>query len=445
MSALANPVTWIVAAVLVAACAGPRDAVIRVGRQLTASWALAALAALVIANLGVRVALGLVAPGDFAGEILAARSVASGGPLYSANMTRDRVILRQVSPGPVATAVASWLPASLAAQTRERNAVGIAAQSHPPTVFATIVPLVRLIGAEPAFVVVSVVSVTSAAIVAWCLAVATLTRPDRRQLLLVVLLVAGWQPTLAAIRDGQLGMVIAALAIGGWWMMRGAGKRAGGVLVGVATALKFYPGALLFALLVRSRRGLAWAVAAAAVCVVASGAVFGLQSWMAYLDVVREGALGHLISATNLALAARFAHVLPRAIAIQFWLAAAALLLAVTAWRSFRERDSASGFDLSFARFSCLAVVLSPTAWGHYLPLLAQPLAVLLGKSVLTGHRGRLAAAAGLALLLSLPIAETTGIWSLGTIGWTNALLSPTTAILALWAMLMVESPAPRS
>jgi hypothetical protein len=445
MAALANPVTWIVAAVLAAACAGSRGAVGRLGRLLTGTWILAALAALVVANLGVRVALGLVAPGDFSGEILAARSIAAGGPLYSADLTKDRVTLRQAPPGPLATTVASWLPASGAAQARERNHIGIAAQSHPPTVFAAVVPLVRLLGAEPAFVVVSAISVLAAAGMALCLVAAAIVRPDRPQFVLAALLVAGWQPTLAAIRDGQLSVVIAGCAIAGWWMARGGGERAGGAFVGVATALKFYPGALLFALAIRSWRAVAWAGVTCAACVIASAAIFGPQSWIAYRDMARDGALGQLVSGTNLSLAARFAHVLPRETAIQCWLVTSALLLAITAWRSVRERHVVSAFDISFARFSCLAIVLSPTAWGHYLPLLAQPFAVLLRRGVDTGHRWSLAAAAGLALLLSLPIAETTGIWSLGTIGWTNMLLSPTSAILALWAVLMVEWPAPRS
>jgi hypothetical protein len=445
MSALANPVIWIVAAVLLLACSSSVDAVGRLGRILTHPAALLALAIVVTANLGVRVALGLVAPGDFAGEIIAARSIESGGSMYSADLVRDRVAVRQIAPGPLVSAVASWLPASLVGQARERNSVGIAAQAHPPTVLALIAPLVLLTGAEPAFVLVSTFSVVAAFGLAWCLVSAVVPRPEWRHFAVGALLVAGWQPSLAAIRDGQLSVVIAACAICGWWALRRAREAAGGVLVGIATVLKFYPAALMLALAVRSRRALAWAIVAGALAVVATIAAFGVQPWLAYRDVVADGALGHLASGTNLSVAARLAHVFPRAVALDLWAVGSVILLALTLWRSRREREFPASIDLSFARFSCLAIALSPTAWGHYLPLLAQPFAILLRSALDARDRGRLVAAAGLALLLSVPIAETTGIWSLGITGWTNALLSPTTAILVLWAVLMVEAPGPRS
>jgi hypothetical protein len=147
----------------------------------------------------------------------------------------------------------------------------------------------------------------------------------------------------------------------------------------------------------------------------------------------------------NLSLVARLNQVLPRTAAFVVWAVGGALLVALTVWRS-REQAGAGGIDLSFARLACLAIVLSPTAWAHYLFLAAQPLAVLL-RTAIAGHRAGLAAAAvGLTLLLGLPVAERSGIWpSVQTGGPLNAIFSPTTVLLALWMLLMIETPDRRA
>jgi hypothetical protein len=448
MSVLLNPVAWLLAVALLMVCSAKRHEwplrTLASARVLTTWPVLLVLGVLVAANVVARIAIGIVAPGDFNGEIIAARSDAASGLFYSADLPRDRAALESAPADAVASTVEAWLPSWLATRARDQKGVGIVGQGHPPTILAVIVPLIRLAGTPGAFLIVAMGSVAAA----WCASRSLMgaLAPDAsaRWQVFAGLALIGWQPTLAAIRDGQLSVVIGAMAIAGWSFLRARRDGGAGSFVGAATALKFYPGLLLFAA-PRSRRFVIAAVVTVLLAVAVSVLAFGAEQWGAYRQAVNDVGLGHARSSLNLSLVARRNQVLPPTAAFVVWAAGGALLVALSVWRS-RAQAEAGGIDLSFARVACLAIVLSPTAWAHYLFLAAQPLAVLL-RSAIAGHRAGLAAAAvGLALLLGLPVAERSGIWpSVQTGGPLNAIFSPTTVVLALWALLMIEPPDRRA
>ncbi len=100
----------------------------------------------------------------------------------------------------------------------------------------------------------------------------------------VLLLLIRFYPATVALRLGQLEVsqfLLIALAL---WALAGRRERLAGISLGVATALKFFPGALLGFLLWKRRwRPAAWGIAVAMGLLAASYAVVGLDSLPRYL------------------------------------------------------------------------------------------------------------------------------------------------------------------
>jgi alpha-1,2-mannosyltransferase len=258
------------------------------------------------------------------------------------------------------------------------------------------------------------------------------------------LLVVSWQPVLAAIRDGQISVVVAALATAAWLLLRRCDERRAGIAVGCATALKVYPGLLVLFLVAHSRRAFWWALATVAFSVAAVAAIAGPHTWVEYRDIAGLIARSFERSPGNLSVLARIAQIVPDWAAVVYPAIAAGMLMASVA---VRPRD-VSGFeplDSSFALFATLALLLSPVAWHHYLCLLVQPLVLLLARAVRHGTRSWLAAWCGLLLALSSPFdLMWTLWWRLAPGSLASNLLTQTTAVAAVWAALLWTGASPR-
>lgn len=443
MAALLNPVVWGLAVALCITLLATRATFVN---NLTAALdtasapsALWLLAAVVAGHVAIRLALGLSAPGDFAGELIAARARQLTGSFYSDDLRADRAAIAARSGRPLAAFAARLMPESLTARIAERNDTGIVGQGHPPTVFALLVPIIDWLGGEGAFLCVAMLSVVATVAVARAAVAAVAPTAPLKLTLLAAIALAGWQPTLAAIRDGQLSVVIGALAVLSWTELRRGRYDRSGVAVGIATALKFYPAILIFALGGRSRRAAAVALLTATACIGATVLLTGPDEWVAYQRAIHDVVAGHVRATANLSLLARLAEWLPLQRAVLVWVASGTALLALTLWRARAESDDpVLMFDRAFGRLACLALVLSPIAWGHYLLVALQPLLVLMQAATRHRHRGMLAVAVSFALLLSLPVAETSGVWAFFRrhAPWASV-LSPTTLLLLLWAALM--------
>src|SRR5688572_5269910 len=264
VSALANPTWWLICAALVV-CLAARDPRrgLRVGlRWATATPVLVLIACAGGANLGARAMLGHAVPGDFAQEVVGARSMRDGTSLYPQDVN-STVREWLVADPPV---VPTWLPAPItrwlaASQRRGRNR--LVAQAHPPALLLAAAPGILVLGAYGAYWTLTLTSITAAAFTAALLVSALAPAASRRERILAILALVSWQPVLATVRDGQVSVIIGALLVLAWTDLRRGRDSRAGALIGTAAALKLYPLLLLVPLALRRRR--ACAVAAAVI------------------------------------------------------------------------------------------------------------------------------------------------------------------------------------
>ena len=119
-------------------------------------------------------------------------------------------------------------------------------------------------------------------------------------------------------------------------------------------------------------------------------------------------------------------------------------LVALTRRRTTRHggEDGQSAFDLGFGSFCCLAVVLSPVAWPHYVFMLSLPLVIAWTIAWNRGDRAGLWLDLSAALMLSVPVTETSGIGFTVFSGLSSGLaVLRTGAILAIWGWLIRTQP----
>jgi alpha-1,2-mannosyltransferase len=253
--------------------------------------------------------------------------------------------------------------------------------------------------------------------------------------------VLGWQPVLAAVRDGQVSVLIGVLMIAGWAGMRERAGGGSGVAIGIAAALKLYP-ALLLALLALRRRA---ALVAALITMVASATIVsliaGAQAWADFARAAAIIAASFAGEPHNLAVVARLAGVTPSGWLLAAYVATSVVMLLATiavVLRRERSRAQCHTTDLEFALFISLAFLLSPVAWHHYVFMLAQPLAVALAAAITSRGRLAIGAWAAAVLLLSVPDDALRGFQAaLPDHNVVLAAASPGAIVLLLWAMLL--------
>jgi hypothetical protein len=443
VATLVNPATCVLlAAAVIFAARGARGGLGSFARWLERPAVTTALAVLAAAHVIARIGIGIVAPGDFAGEIVAARAWRSGGALYSADIAADSRAVVDEAPDAFARAVERSVPPGLRPAIEARRHTRLVAQAHPPTLLAGWVLLIALVGTSGAFLLASLASVVAAAWLGWCLAAWV---PASGMVIPVVVLVIAWQPVLASIRDGQVSTIVAALSVGAWGQARRGRANRAGVLAGIAAVAKLYPALLLLALVRDSRRAALSAVVFLLAAAAATTLVVGADAWAGYFSAARSVTAGHWNTLGSLSLLARFGQVAGRPVAVAAWLASGVLLLALTILADRRDRpgDPAGAFDLSFARFCCLAVLLPPVAWHHYAVLLVLPLAVAWRRAWVDEDSFGLWIVMISALVLSLPVAETSGM-GLGVSAAAPPVLAVVRSaiVLILWFWLVRVRPA---
>lgn len=450
MSALINPTFWIAAgalALVIRNVSGQHRAAGLAGyaRLLSHPLALLVIGVLAAANVTARVSMALLAPGDFAGEIAAARSFSRTGELYS----RETVLVEPL--GPLASAMVPYVPARLQHAAATRRALALAAQAHPPTLLLAAVPGVRRFGPEGAYLTLAILSLAAAAWTALVLVRECAPGLAAHIGALCLLLLVAWQPALAAVRDGQVSVILASLVISGWAALRRGRRVRAGVWLGIATALKLYPGLVLLATIQRSRRTVAVAGAIVLAGAAAASATAGRVVWSDYATALSQVLAAHLSSPANLSIAARLGPLAHAPVGRAIYLISALLLIGLT-MRCGVDGDSdergpaITRFDVCFARMCCLSVVLSPIAWHHYTFVLALPIAVVATQVWQSGRRPILAALLLCTVWLCLPV----------TVEWTvraqsaralGLVLSHTVPALGLWGLLAFASapvrPAP--
>jgi hypothetical protein len=444
VSALVNPTFWLVAGLMISALRpahSVQGATSGFVRGAVAWPVLLALVVIAAMNVGIRGLIGHAVPGDFVQEVVAARSMASEGSLYSADINGDVQHWLQAEPPPLA----SWWPDPLTTFLQERQRQGrnrLVAQAHPPTLLLLFMPFVQTVGAYATYWILVALSVIAAICASQWMVSAWLPGATRQQRMLAAVAAVAWQPTLASIRDGQVSVLVGALAIGTWHALRSEKPGLSGLSAGLATALKLYPAPLLGLLVFRRSRAALYGTAVLLGAVTLVCAIAGWSAWADFASSARSIGGAFSPAPHNLALTARLAALMPPPwLPIGYGVAAFAMCIATAVavghrgWHPARPQV----LDLDFAVVLTLSLLLSPVAWHHYLFMLTQPLALALVLALQSGRRGWMVAWALAVLVMSLPDDAIRAAWVwLPSSDVAIGLASPGLVIAALWTTFLV-------
>jgi hypothetical protein len=439
VSLLVNPTFWALCAALVVilVSADPRTSLARAVRTASSTTMLVLVTAGVLLNVGARAVLGHTVPGDFVQEIVGTRQLSTGETLYPSDVNgAARTALKESPPPRV-----PWLPAPVVRWLERREQQGrnlLVAQAHPPTLLVAAAGGMRLLGPYGAYWALVALSAGAALLTALLLTRVLVAGAAARVHVLAGLLLLGWQPVLATIRDGQVSVIVGALVIVGWWLLRSGRTGGGGAAVGAAVALKLYPLLLIVPLARWSRRAALTTAAGTLVLAGAAAAVAGPAAWGQYSHAARLVSEAFATAPHNLSLLARVGTVAtgPVQHAVFLILATAAVAGTLTLGRRNAGAHEGRALDRTFAAFVVLALLLSPVAWHHSVFMLALPIAILAADAWYKGRRRHMAAVCVLALILSVP----DDAWRMA---WWHLprplalLASPGVAAVALWAGLL--------
>lgn len=248
---------------------------------------------------------------------------------------------------------------------------------YPPFLATVVAPLAALIGDYRAanWLWAGIGSV---------LLVVTVVRVARREgiarggdLVLLVGAAFAYAPVVSELNIGNVHLLVLGL-LGGAWLgaARGTprGEIAAGILVGVATLIKVFPGLIVLWFLLTGRvRAAAAAFVTMVVLAIATLPVVGVGSWLDYPTVLAN--LGPPTELTDvLAPTVWLSAVMPA-------LVAQALVtgfgLAVVAWTA-RYRSAPASFAVAVV----VSVLIAPALFPHYLAILILPMVLALGQRV---------------------------------------------------------------
>lgn len=258
---------------------------------------------------------------------------------------------------------------------------------HPPTTPFWFLPLASLELKQLGFALG--LFVVTLLIAHWTLLAYALDWPSNRWARLcaiaagvVVTLSTPWMPY--HLNLAQLSEIIAFFVVAGWFFVRRGDDVLGGVALGLACTLKFYPGLMVLALLL-SRR---WRVViAASLTWLAVNAVmlsrYGLAAWPEFFRgnrILTEYWIGNLRNGSIFGIVLRAfvpgckgaSRSIPAA--TELAIAIAVVSLAFLWWLTRKRWQSRRTMDLPYALFSVAGYFFNPWIWEHYNVLLIFPL-----------------------------------------------------------------------
>jgi alpha-1,2-mannosyltransferase len=190
------------------------------------------------------------------------------------------------------------------------------------------------------------------------------------------LLVAGafaFPPLIGELVLGNVHLLLLGLLGGAWLALRDDRRpmpAIAGILVGVATIIKLFPGLVILWLLLRGHyRAALWSLATIAVLAVATLPVTGLQPWLDFPRVLLN--LGPPVDTRDTLAPIVWLSALMPPVAARVVVAAA--MIAAVVWTS---RNLAE--PMSFAVAVTASVLIAPALYQHYLAILVLPLLLAL-------------------------------------------------------------------
>lgn len=395
---LLNPTCWLLAALLACALTGlvggwsathTLDVFLR---RATAWPVLGVVAIAAVGGLGSRAVLGYLSPGSYAEEVVAARAFLASGGTESSASPADLQRWLQDEPSPVNAWTLPGLSVCQASAFRDRPRF-FTTQAHSPMLLLASAPVVRVLGGRGLYLVFLALSLAAILVIAHVLARELGLRLSEPRAVLLGLALAGWQPVLAGIRQGDAVLPAAALVVISWARLRQHRPVSAGVCAGLAASLVVPAIGTPIACARRPRACVAavatMAVSLATILVAGGPALLGN-----FAAGIVSTAHSYAQAIPNYALAGR---ALGSGV-ISPWIAAAALGVCATAvlWR-------ARSIDETFALFSLFGLLLAPLAWSQHLTLAVVALVLLFRICLEQSLSLGLALWALVALALSLP------------------------------------------
>jgi hypothetical protein len=211
--------------------------------------------------------------------------------------------------------------------------------------------------------------------------------------LVIIAAVAGWQPVLAGVRQGDAVLPAAGLVALTWYLIgRGRYQRAA-MPSAIAACLAVPSIGVLPAMWRTAPRAAAIATALFFTTIAATVGLAGTAVVGNFMQTVAETAQTYAGASANYAIAGR---VLQAGMGMPVFALLFALIFACSWWRG-------RSVDAAFATFIVAGLMLAPVLWSQHLALLLVPFTVLFARTLSTGSSLGLASLAALALVFSLP------------------------------------------
>lgn len=324
--------------------------------------------------------LGYEVPRDLLQDVESAKLWLQGRPAFPLNMTADIRATLEQEPAP--SSADRWIPglSEIEKTSVHRLITEPWAQAHPASMTLLLALFVPWLHVRLIQLLFGFASVAALAGTVWLLA-RGLNFPNRVAAIFFCGLLS-WFPFWIVLRNGQVSMMLAFLMTLGWYCLRQERNVAAGIAVGIATALKLFPGLVFVYLLFRRRKAFWPGALTASSLLLFCFSLVGWHNTLDYFRVVSFVQEYYRDYKANLSLLSVFASV-PRLdrwapILAQICFLALLGLLLWTATRRSRDQAGTTTFDLEYAMFLALLPVLSPVSWDHYLVVLILPVAVLL-------------------------------------------------------------------
>lgn len=182
---------------------------------------------------------------------------------------------------------------------------------------------------------------------------------------------------------GNTSLLLAGLIVLGWRALRRDCEIAAGVYIGLATAMKLYPGLLVvgFGAIGRFRAAVSAGITVVGVWAV-SAALVGVDEIETYISIrAGENANREVTNPHNLSLAgAAHRHLRspdhPQLVAAGVWGGRALVLTIVAVGFAWRRWETSP--DTMFAMLIPAMLLLSPITWLHAVPMMVVPVAILI-------------------------------------------------------------------
>lgn len=329
---------------------------------------------------------------------------------------------------------------------------------NTPMMTVLVLPF-ALLPLPAAAVVWSFASLASYLLTGWLILKELNTRLSFPALILLTGFGLCWFPFEEGISLGQVSVILAMLVFVGWALVRNGRTVSGGAVLGLAAAVKLFPGIILVYLLFRKqwKAALSMAISAAAFTLLS----FLITGWQDFLVFIRtiilnpspyttiplnlsiKGVTDRLFSGGPWVDPIASSPVLTQGLWII--LSLACLVVMVYQLRTFPQTKA--GDDRAFAITLFAMMLISPITWPHNYPFLVLALFILLKELMETRNLWLFRLGLIELILISIPNLEIAKVLMLrhapGRIPWTEGLvfLLPTLAVIVLWLLLAVKLP----